>query len=242
MPSGLNLPEGLLARLGLALLTGEPRSFRTDATRCVSRLQPPLKIYGNENIPQSGPGLVTTNHYTRPGLRAWWLTLAISSAIPAEIYWLITSAWTYPDRLRSATITPLSRWILKRLARIYHFTVMPPMPPNPAETLERAATVRRILRYAQLNERPLIGLAPEGGDFADPGSLAEPPPGVGRFIAHLCELGLGIYPVGIFEANGCLCLRFGAKYTLEATPGLAAARRDHCASQQVMQHIADLIT
>ena len=165
MPSGLSLPEGLLSRLGLALLTGELRSFRTDATRCISRLQPPLKIYGTENIPQSGPGLVTTNHYTRPGLRAWWLALAVSSAVPAEIHWLITSAWTYPDRLRSATITPLSRWILKRLAQIYHFTAMPPMPPNPAETLERAAAVRRVLRYARLNERPLIGLAPEGGDF-----------------------------------------------------------------------------
>ena len=206
-----------------------------------SRLQPPLKIYGVENIPASGPCLVTTNHYTRPGLRAWWLALAISAVVPAEIHWLITSAWTYPDRLRSATITPVSRWVLTRLARVYGFTNMPPMPPDPSEVLRRAQAVRRVLKLARQSERPLIGLAPEGGDFAAPGRLAEPPPGVGRFVSHLFALGLEISPVGIFEEADCLCLRFGPRYRLKALPGLAASARDRCTSQQVMERIAELI-
>jgi hypothetical protein len=241
MASGYALPKELLSQVGLALLTGERRSFRADARFCANRLQPPLKIYGLENIPTSGPCLVTTNHYARPGLRAWWLALAVSAAVPAEIHWLITSAWTYPDRLRSATITPVTRWVLKRLAHVYGFTNMPPMPPNPQDVLRRAEAVRRILQVARQSTHPLIGLSPEGGDFAAPGRLADPPPGAGRFILHLCALGLEISPVGIFEEAECLCLHFGPRYRVEANPGLPASARDRSASQQVMQRIADLI-
>lgn len=242
MPSRYGgLPRELLPRLGLALLTGERRSFRLDAIHCASLYQPPLKIYGVENIPASGPCLVTTNHYARPGFRAWWLALAVSAAVPAEVHWLVTSAWTYPDRLRSATVTPLTRWVLRRLAQVYGFSSLPPMPPDPDEVSERAGAVRRVLRYARQHERPLIGLAPEGGDFAAPGTLAVPPPGVGRFILHLSALGLEISPVGVFEENDGLCLRFGARYRLDASPGLSASARDRFASRQVMQRIAELI-
>jgi hypothetical protein len=107
--------------------------------------------------------------------------------------------------------------------------------------LSRAAAVRRVLKYARQAERPLIGLAPEGGDFAVPGRLAEPPSGVGRFILHLSALGLEISPVGIFEDGECLCLRFGPRYHLETFPQLSASVRDRSASQQVMQHIAGLL-
>jgi hypothetical protein len=241
MPHGYALPRELLPRLGLALLTGERRSFRADAICCVHMLQPPLKIYGAENIPTSGPGVVTTNHYTRPGLRAWWLALAVSGAVPAEMHWLITSAWTYPDRLRSTTITPFSRWVLKRLAQVYGFTNMPPMPPDPQNVFGRAKAVRQVLKLARQSERPLIGLAPEGGDFATPGRLAVPPPGVGRFIYHLCALGFEIFPVGIFEEGDCLCLRFGTRYQIQALPELSTTGRDQHASQQLMQRIAELI-
>jgi len=241
MLRGYGLPKDLMIRLGLALLKGERRSFRADANRCMGSLQPPLKIYGAENIPACGPCLVTTNHYTRPGFRAWWLALAVSAAVPAEVHWLITSAWTYPDRLRSATITPLTQWLLKRLAQVYGFTNLPPMPPDPTDVLRRAEAVRRVLKFVRQSESPLIGLAPEGGDFAAPGRLAEPPPGVGRFILHLCELGLDISPIGIFEEGGGLCLRFGLRYQLEAMPRLSASARDCYITQQVMQHIAELI-
>jgi len=64
---------------------------------------------------------------------------------------------------------------------------------------------------------------------------------VGRFILHLCELGLDISPIGIFEEGGGLCLRFGLRYQLEAMPGLSASARDCYIAQQVMQHIAELI-
>jgi hypothetical protein len=241
MPRGFGLPKDLLVRLGLALLTGESRSFRADAIYCVDLLEPPLKIYGAENIPVSGPCLVTTNHYARPGFRAWWLALAVSAAVPAEVHWLITSAWTYPDRLRRATITPVTRRLLKRLAQVYGFTNLPPMPPDSADVLRRAEAVRRVLKFVRQSESPLIGLAPEGGDFAPPGRLAEPPPGSGRFIFHLCELGLDISPIGIFEEGGRLCLRFGLRYQLEAMPGLTASARDCYIIQYVMQHIAELI-
>jgi len=295
MPGPYALPAGWLFRLGADLLRGRPRSFRADARTCIAGLQPPLQVEGREYIPACGPCLLTVNHYTRPGLRAWWLALAVSAALPfndvlpanaalapsaalpvndvlpanaalapsaalpvndvlpanaalapsaalpAEIHWLITSAWTYPDPLRRATVTPLSQWVLRRLALAYDFTTLPPMPPDPREVFSRAQAVRRVLRYARAAARPLIGLAPEGGDFAAPGCLADPPPGVGRFILQLCALGLEVAPLACFERQGGLCLRFGPHYRLQAEPGLTPAARDRWASQQVMQRIASLL-
>ena len=126
MPGSYALPAGWLLRLGAGLLRGRRRSFRADALACVAGLQPPLQIEGREHIPPGGPCLLTVNHYTRPGLRAWWVALAasaalspqvdlpanaalsISAALPTEVHWLITSAWTYRYPLRRATVTPLS--------------------------------------------------------------------------------------------------------------------------------------
>ena len=91
---------------GLAALRRQQRSFRRDAQSCINRLRPPLQVMGFENIPPSGPCLVTGNHYSRPGFRAWWIALGISSCLPFELHWLVTAAWTYPDPIRSRTITP----------------------------------------------------------------------------------------------------------------------------------------
>ena len=86
----------------------------------------------------------------------------------------------------------------------------------------------------------MIGLAPEGGDSAG-GILSLPPPGVGRFMLHLAAIGLQIAPVGIYEEDGRLCLRFGQRYRLELAAGLPAVERDRCASQIVMSNIARLL-
>jgi hypothetical protein len=238
-------PYGLVTRLMWATLRGvrHGRPFSVDARHCVAALRPPLHVDGQEHIPTSGPCLLTINHYARQIsddaaiFRAWWLALGVSAVVPAEIHWIVTEAWTYPDPFRAHLVTPATRWLFRRVAQVYGFTSMPPMPPDPHDVMARALAVRRILAYASVTSNPLIGLAPEGGD-APGGVLQTPPSGVGRLITHLARLGLRITPVGGFEADGAFCLRFGPAYSLETFPTLSAVERDRATSAVVMRHIA----
>lgn len=229
------VPWQRAAAILLAAMTSRNvRSFRDDAQAFLTRLRPALCIYGQEHIPGAGPVLLTVNHYTRPGFQAWWLALAISAVVPVHVHWMMTAAWTYADPLRSRLLTPLTRWLFARIARLYGFTAMPPMPPDPADLTARALAVRRVLACARSGPQPVIALAPEGADAAD-GVLHWPPPGSGRLLLRLGQLGLRFVPVGAFESGGAFCLRFGPGYSL---PGPAAADRDRHASWIVMCHIA----
>jgi len=225
---------------GSALLArnAEPRrSFREDAQTCVTRLRPPLHVLERKRIPSEGPCLITVNHYARPGFRAWWIALAISAVIPVDVYWAMTGAWTYPDRFRTLTITRMTRWLFRRLASLYGFTTMPPMPPDPRDTTARALAVRQVLAHAHSTPRPIIALSPEGSDAPD-GTLQMPPSGAGRFMLHLARRGLALVPVGSFESGGAFCLRFGPPYQLVVPRTLSPEIRDRQASHIAMSHIA----
>lgn len=232
-------PWRLVGWLAWSSVRSRKRSFRVDAQAAVAMLRPPLKVTGQAEIPS--PCVITINHYARPGFQAWWLALAVSAVLPVEVHWVVTAAWRYPDRLRSATITPLSRWILRRAAAVYGFTRMPPMPPRSEEDAQRAAAVRGILRYARQSDWPVIGLAPEGGDFAPPGEVAELPSGVGRLMLHLSGLGLTVVPVAAYEADERLWLNFGEAYRLDAPQGGSAREIDAWARQVVRNRIQELL-
>lgn len=219
-------------------MTRNQRSFRQDALRLNADL--PLRIQGAENIPQAGPALIVMNHYHRPGFQAFWISLAISAVVPAEIHWTMTGAWTNdgtPGAWLRALLSPL---FLPRLARLYGFTSMPPMPPRPFETVARAAAVRHLLRAARQKPAPIWGLAPEGQDNLL-GGLMRPHPGVGRLMALIAEMGCPIIPVGVFENELHLCLNFGQGFQLAVPPGLTTTELDQCAADQVMRSIARLL-
>ena len=179
----------LSRRLALAIvrdaILGRRRSFHTDS-RLLVRGIASLRVIGA--IPDlasargrrslHGGWLVTVNHYSRPGFRAWWIPISIASLFSCEMHWVITSTLTFPDFLRSHTVTPLSDWFLPRLACTYGFGSMPPMPPRPQDVAARARAVREVLRFARSTPPPVIGLAPEGGDSAD-NQLTLPSPGPG---------------------------------------------------------------
>ena len=93
-----SLPFRLIPGLIASLLLGHPRSFQADARLCTGRLCPPLSIQGEENIPGSGPCVLTVNHYHRPGFGAWWISLAVSAVVPRELHWVMTAEWTFPGR------------------------------------------------------------------------------------------------------------------------------------------------
>ncbi len=230
----LRLAPGFVA----SLLRRAQRSFHSDAQACLTRLHPPLRILGQENIPHSGPSLITFNHYYRPGFHAWWLALGIAAAVPQEIHFGMTGELTYPGKWYASLGQAGSHWLLHRLANIYGFTTMPPMPPRPKDVEARAHSVRAILDYARAHPQAILALAPEGGDNVPSGALVWPPPGAGRFLALLGGSGFPITPVGAYEEAGEFCLRFGAAYRLEVPTRLEPDERDRRAAEIVMRAIA----
>lgn len=231
------LPWDHLPKWTVDLLLGRQRTFAEDARRCLALLSPPCRVIGVENIPQKGGVLVTVNHYSRRGFRAWWLALSVSAYMPREMRWIMTSAWRYHDPLRLKFLSPLTRWVFRRIARMYGFFLMPPMPPQRGEEHQRAACVRQVINYVRSNPDAVIGLAPEGQDFPD-GQLHLPPSGVGRFIAKLAELGLVILPAGFYEEEEHCCLRFGTPYLLQSLRNPLKKHDEVMIARKVVEHIA----
>lgn len=223
------------------LLLARRRSFKLDSQACLAGLQPPLQLDGAQHIPNTGPCVITFNHYHRPGFNAIWMAAAIASVVQPEMHFVMTGELTYPGRWFAPLGMFLSKIALQRAAYVYGFTSMPPMPPRPKDVEARAASVRRVLEAARVTRDLVIGIAPEGGDNPD-GSLTMPAPGAGRFCLLLQGLGYRFVPAGVYEEGGALHLELGASYALDLPPkALSADEKDALAARQVMSHIAPLL-
>jgi len=251
--TGSNFPKYHISwvtwvRLVVAGLALRQRSFSKDCLEVVNSLQPPLEVRGAEHIPSRGTCLVTCNHYHRPGFAAWWITVAISSAIAThrasdadkEVHWLMTAALTLPGNPFRRIVIPATRWAFPRVAHVYGFVNMPPMPPSPDEVEARARAVMKTLRLARRLSREggIIAIAPEGRD-AKPGELGEPPESAGEFIALLVQTGMPVLPAGVWEVDGRLRASFGPLFVPEIPS--ERALRDKVVSDQVMGAIARLL-
>jgi hypothetical protein len=232
-----SLPARLAPGLIANILLGGRRSFRRDGLACVERIDPPPVVLGAENIPSNGPCLITFNHYYRRGFDAWWMALALSAVVPVEIHYVMTGELTFPGKAYAPLGRAGSRWLLKRFARIYGFTSMPPMPPRPGDVEKRARSVRAVLAHARSHPQAVLGLAPEGSDQPG-GCLSWPPAGAGRFVLLLAEQGFPLVPVGMYEEQGQLTLHFGKPYRLALPRGGSADERDHRAAGIVMNAIS----
>lgn len=233
---------GTLLRLSVAVARRRTLSFQAEALSAVQGIRAgdgaaqPFQVSGPEFIPQSGPCLLVANHYTRAGFRSWWLALSLSAALPMEVHWVVSAGWNFAGR----QVARLTRILFPRMAGVYGFTAMPPMPPDPREVAARASAVRQVLQYVRSAPQPVVGLMPEGQDEIL-GTLQMPPPGVGRFMLQLARQGLVLVPAAIYEAEGALCVCFGPHFYLEVSSELPAAERDLQASRQVMRAIACLL-
>ena len=231
-------PAALFLPIVRDWLLGRPRNFQRDARAATAILQGSLLIHGVENVPAHGPLVVTLNHYRRPGFGLWWVIAAIADTLPRNPHLIMTGELTRWFRPWGGAI---SRFALPRLARMYGFTAMPPMPPRPTDVQARAQAVRRVLRYAQRDTSPIFMLAPEGRDNVEDGSLVRPPQGAGRFVLLLADRGLALLPVGGWEADAALNIRFGPMYLLNLPRNHSAEERDRAATETVMRHIAELL-
>lgn len=233
-----DIPLSIYLALAAAALAGRRRSFREEARRMVASLKPPLRVSGIKNIPQSGPCVITVNHYWNPRFFSPWLAAVVSSQIPVDIYWTMANAWTYPPGNRLGRLfTPVTRWAFNRVARVYEFNPMPPMPPRPGDVHERAAAVQRMIAYARRNPYGIIGLAPEGGDQPG-GVLGMPPAGTGRLALALAKKGMAFVPVGIYEEAGVLTVSFGQSYCLDLAELDSRIENDRRAREVIMRAIA----
>lgn len=216
------------------LFSVKHRSVHADSVRIASRLSPPLVVHGH--IPNYSRTLFLINHYGRPGFPSWWIGIALSSVIVRDIHWVMTAAWEFERGVRARVLTPLTRWLFTRLARVYDFTTMPPMPPRPHQLRERAQAMRQVLRVVGMHPEIHIGLAPEGDDN-EQRILGTPPPGAGRFIHLLCSRNLIPVPVGIYEQDGKLHLNIGAPFLLPS-PSSSRTKNDIYIINAVMTAIA----
>jgi len=225
-------------RIAGSILTGSRRDFLSDAQRLVAQLRPAPIVEGL--VPDmTGLGwLVIANHLHSQAFRAWWIALTVTTALEARLHWIMTGAWVYSNGWQRLTLEPAMHWVLTRLARVYGFTSMPPMPPRPWEVQARARAVLAAVRFAEANPEAIIGLVPEGGDSTD-GRLMPPPSGVGRFIHLLTQPGRRILPVGVFEEDGILHLKFGATFCL---PGPGPRKdRDRWVVETCMRAVAECL-
>ncbi len=233
-------PPGVTGGLAASALIGLRRSFRRDALALAARIHPPVCVQGSENIPEGGRYLLTVNHYSRSGFRAWWFAAAVSAAVPGEMHWLMTAGWNFEGRRQAAMLRRISRWVFRRVAGTYGFTLMPAMPPLPEESTERALAVRRLMQRVRREPMCILGLAPEGRDFPG-GKLGQPPPGTGRLMLALARENFLVFPAGAWEQDGALHLNFGPAYLLEMTNGQAKQELDRRIADTVMAHIAVLL-
>jgi hypothetical protein len=168
------------------------------------------------------------------------MAVSIAATVPIEMRFVMTGELTYPGKWYAPLGMFLSKIVLHRAAHVYGFTTMPPMPPRPREVEARADAVRRVLEAARREKNVIVGLAPEGGD-QPAGRLTMPASGAGRFALLLAATGLRFVPAGIFEADGALCVHFGAAYELTVPRGLSADEKDTVAATMVMERIAALL-
>jgi len=218
------------------ILSGRRRSFRSDACAMTFQLKNPIQVQGSLPDFDAKSWLIVCNHYSRPGFGAWWIPLGIAAIVPHEMHWIVTAAWRFDDPLRSRTVTPLSRWFLQRVSRVYGFTCMPPMPPHPQDIGQRARSVRAVLRFVETKPHPVLGLSPEGADSYY-GDLQPPPRGMGRFAALLAKRNFHLLPIGVFEQQQRLCLSIGEAQKLPSPAGESKARERQLADF-VMRTIA----
>ena len=228
-------PKKLVIEIILSLFKNEKRRITSDSVRAISGVFPPIQVVDEKNIPNEGPSLVTLNHYSRAGFSIVWAALGISAQLPEKHLWLMTNAWTNRTRGVDQLRTGITRVLFRKLADIYGFITTPPALD---ELAERALSIRKLMRFIQENPQTILCIAPEGQDF-EYDKFGQPPEGTGKFISQIQKQLKQIIPVGVWEENGRLILKFGEPYTLDK--GLKCEDSDMAVSNLVMDKITSLL-
>ena len=229
-----HFPARLQFEIIISMLLGKTRNFQDDAQVVLSSNET-IKFSGRSFIPIRESFLLTLNHYSRPGFLIIWAAIAIAACLPQSSIWVMTRTWTNRGGGLDAIRTWLTSCLLLRLADIYGFVTMPPMPPVPEEQTERAIGIRKLMQAIRDHPEAALCLAPQGQDFPD-GVLGAPPPGTGKLIILLSRHFEKILPVGVYEQDYRLVVNFGKPYRI--SEWVANEDPDERISWCVMRQIA----
>jgi len=222
------------------LLLGRPRSFARDSRVTLDGNPPSPCVQGLDHLPPEGPFILVMNHYERGGLPIHFCAMAVSLAVAGrrprspEIRWVITSEW-YGRHIGPLPIpVSLIRWVFRRVSRLYGLIVM---PRAAGHTRGRAAAIRRLAQDVRAGES--VALVPEA---LGKGTLIEAMPGSGLALLALSRGRLPIVPVGLWEDDATLMVRFGETFTLTLEAGATSREeQDRQARERVMVAIGRLL-
>lgn len=242
----LRLGPGLLAEAAWSVMAGSRRSLATDAARMIERLHPRPEIEGQNHIPPRGPFFLVGNHYQAPRLWIGWIAAAITQAVATvrepgarEIHWMMVADWRRTV-LGVSVSNPLSSLVFPRAARTYGLI---PIPSEPGDVRGRARALMRALEYLGRRGKGMtaveepVAMFPEGAGTVD---LQPAKSGSGAFLHRVSSMGVPVLPVGAFDENGKLRLRFGESFRLPAAPP-EGETLDDWARREVMVSIGRLL-
>ena len=237
----------LVTRAAFEIARGTRTSLHPLAARTHRILYPPPQILDAEHIPTDRPFVLVFNHYSTARLAAWWGPLVALDVIasrrthaPFELQFVMAQEWIYTTRLGRAIKQPLTRWLFARIARVYGLVTVAPVADGAYTRGQAVVGVRRALELTREEPPALLALAPEGQSGAK-AALCEPPPGAGIFLLLLTREKIPLLPLGIYEMNNTLTLRFGEPFLLCDSRAAARAERDRAAATCVMQTLAALV-
>lgn len=237
----------IAARLLLDVLRGKRSSLLPLAAGARRILDPSPLVLDQENIPTNSPFVLVFNHYAMPHLAAWWGPLVAMDVIalrrtraPFELQFVMAQEWIYTTRGGRAFKQPFTRRLFARIARVYGLVTVAPVADGGYVPGQAVVGVRRALELMRSEPPALLALAPEGQSGPN-AELCEPPPGAGIFLRLLTRETIPLLPLGIYESNRTLTLRFGEPFMLCDSKRDTRAERDRAAAARVMRALAALV-
>lgn len=190
-------------------LPGGGRSLGADSALMVSRIEPAPVVRDIQHAPATGPLMLAANHYQRRGLWIGWPGAVITYAMTGHrgadpaVHWLVTGSLRLFQWRGSGPEVPGSALIFRRVAGLYGMTALP-LAAGPGRT-------RALLHWIRSAESGgTLGVFPEGLRGRSDG-LGPPDPGFAELARVIGRKGIPIVPVGIFETDGVLQIRFGPR-------------------------------
>lgn len=249
LPRGNRIPA--LIQFGLPSLWeiawGTPAPLSRAAGRFLRELRPSPRILDAENIPAQEPFILVFNHYESERIAAWWVPLVIAHTVrahrtqaPYEVSFIMSSEWVYPRGWRRLIKQPFTRWAFARLAHVYGAVTVPSILLKHQPRSDDLVRVRRALALTRGATPALVGISPEG-QTGPGGALCEPPRGAGLFLWMLARHDLPLLPVGAYEQDEVLVLRFGSLFHLQEPRTHERAKADRMVVNQVMTRLARLL-